>query len=81
MESIFVFLKTAFILLYFTFAKGGYIIKTSPMANGMLVVPFEKELMNPALSGIKLPMETPKAIARKIHKVKFRSRKLNFFRS
>ena len=59
MESIFVFLKTAFILSYFTFAKGGYIIKISPMANGMLVVPFEKELMNPGLSGIKLPMQTP----------------------
>jgi hypothetical protein len=51
------------------------------MAKGMLVVPFEKELINPTLSGIKLPMDTPRAIARKIHKVKFRSRKLNFFRS
>ena len=44
--STFVFLNTSPIFSYFTFASGGYIIKINPMANGILVVPLEKELIN-----------------------------------
>ena len=51
------------------------------MANGIFVVPLEKELMNVLLEGIKYPMPTPKAIAKKIHRVKFLSKKLSFFLS
>jgi hypothetical protein len=51
------------------------------MANGILVVPLEKELMNVLLEGIKYPILTPKAIAKKIHKVKFLSKKPSFFRA
>ncbi len=43
----FVLEKTAFSLSYFTFVKGGYIISINPMANGILVVPDENELMKP----------------------------------
>jgi hypothetical protein len=77
----FVFLKTSLILSYFTFAKGGYIIRIRPMAKGILVVPDEKELINADDDGKKYPMETPTAIAKNIHKVKYRSKKLNFFLS
>ena len=51
--KILVFLKTTFSLSYFTFVKGGYIIKMSPIANGMLVVPDENELIKPAEEGKK----------------------------
>jgi hypothetical protein len=51
-------------------ASGGYIIRISPIANGIFVVPFEKELMKPLLEGIKYPMATPHAMARKIQRVK-----------
>ena len=37
--------------------------------------------MNVLLEGIKYPMPTPKAIAKKIHRVKFLSKKLSFFLS
>jgi hypothetical protein len=77
----FVFLKTSLILSYFTFAKGGYIIKIRPMANGILVVPDEKEFINPDDDGKKYPMETPIPIAKNIHSVKYLSKKLNFFLS
>lgn len=43
--STLVFLNTSFSLSYFTFAKGGYIIKINPTAKGILVVPVENELM------------------------------------
>jgi hypothetical protein len=33
--------------------NGGYIIKINPMAKGILVVPDEKELINPDELGIK----------------------------
>jgi len=66
---------------YFTFASGGYIINISPMANGILVVPDEKELMNEEEEGIKYPMDTPDAIARNIHRVRYLSRKESFLRS
>jgi hypothetical protein len=42
----------------------------SPIANGIFVVPFEKELINVADEGIKKPIVTPIAMAKKIHKVK-----------
>jgi hypothetical protein len=41
------------ICLKFTLVKGGYIIKINPMANGILVVPLEKELIKFAELGIK----------------------------
>ena len=43
--STFVFLNTSLSLSYLTLVKGGYIIKINPMANGILVVPVEKELI------------------------------------
>ena len=39
-------LNTSPIFSYRTFANGGYIIKINPTANGILVVPLEKELIN-----------------------------------
>ena len=77
----FVFLNTSPICSYFTFANGGYIIRISPIAKGILVVPLEKELISPLLEGIKYPTATPKTIAKNIQSVKKRSRKPNFFRS
>ena len=51
----------------------------SPMANGMLVVsePIEDKLSG--TPGNKYPMRTPKPIATKIHKVRYRSIKPSFF--
>jgi hypothetical protein len=66
---------------YFTFARGGYIIRIKPMASGILVVPLEKEFMNVEEEGIKYPIATPIRIARNIHKVRLRSRKPSFFLS
>jgi hypothetical protein len=37
--------------LYFYLANGGYIIRISPIAKGILVVPLEKELMKSPLEG------------------------------
>ncbi|ESU18952.1 hypothetical protein FCR2A7T_23580 [Flavobacterium cauense R2A-7] len=54
-----------------TFMSGGYIIKINPIAKGTLVVPEEKELIKPEESGIKYPIPTPIAMARKIHSVKY----------
>ena len=79
--STLVFLNTLPIFSYFTFASGGYIIRIRPIANGIFVVPLENELINPDEDGIKTPVATPIAIARKIHRVRYRSRKLSFFRS
>jgi hypothetical protein len=41
------------IFLKLIFVMGGYIIKINPIANGILVVPLENELMNLPLDGIK----------------------------
>jgi hypothetical protein len=38
---------------YFTFAKGGYIIRIRPTAIGMLVVPTWKRLMNSSTPGTR----------------------------
>lgn len=51
------------------------------MAKGILVVPDEKELINADDAGKKYPIETPIDIAKNIHKVKYLSKKLNFFLS
>ena len=48
-------------------------------ANGILVVPLEKELIKLLLEGMKCPTATPIAIARNIQSVKNLSKKLNFF--
>ena len=44
------------------------------MANGILVVPLEKEPIKLAESGIKCPMEIPINIARKIQSVRYLSK-------
>ncbi len=62
-------------------ANGGYIIKIKPIANGILVVPLEKELIKLLLEGMKSHNATPIAIARNIQSVKNLSKKLNFFLS
>jgi hypothetical protein len=60
-------------------ASGGYIMRMSPIANGIFVVPFDIELMKLVLDGMKCPIPTPISIAKKIHAVRKRSRKPNFF--
>jgi len=47
----------------------------------MLVVPLENEFINVEDEGKKLQIKMPIAIAKNIHKVKYLSRKLNFFLS
>jgi hypothetical protein len=47
------FLKTRGNFSYFTFASGGYIIRTRPMAMGIFVVPELKEFQKPEIPGIK----------------------------
>jgi hypothetical protein len=59
--------------------NGGYIIKINPMANGILVVPEEKELIKSDELGIKYPILTPISIAKNIHNVKNRSKNPNLF--
>jgi len=59
--------------------KGGYIIKINPMANGILVVPEEKELIKSDELGIKYPILKPTSIAKNIHNVKNRSKNPNLF--
>jgi hypothetical protein len=51
--SSFGFARTFGICEKFTFVRGGYIIKINPIANGILVVPFENELINVEDDGIK----------------------------
>ena len=52
----------------------------SPIAMGMLVVPDWKRLTNAAELGMKCPMATPMAMARKIQRVRKRSRNESFLR-
>jgi hypothetical protein len=56
--------------------KGGYIIKISPMAKGTLVVPMATFDNNPSTLGIIFPRSTPTPMAKKIQRVKKRSRNL-----
>src|SRR5574344_261168 len=64
---------------YFTFAKGGNIIKISPIAKGILVDPTSKCPQKSTIPGYTYPIPTPINIARKIHKVRYLSKKANFF--
>ena len=52
--------KTSPISSYLTFAKGGYIIRMSPMAIGMFVVPTWNELTNDSTPGMKAAGEDPR---------------------
>jgi hypothetical protein len=52
-EKSFRLLKSAGIFSNRTFVNGGYIIKISPKANGILVVPDENELMKSGIEGMK----------------------------
>jgi hypothetical protein len=71
----FTFLNTKPILLNSIFVNGGYSIKINPIAMGIFVDPEEKELIKSLLDGMKKPIATPKSIAKKIQRVKYRSRK------
>src|SRR5574344_1002954 len=64
---------------YLTFAKGGNIIRIKPMAKGILVEPTSKCPQNFTMSGYTYPMATPMIMARNIHRVRYRSKKANFF--
>jgi hypothetical protein len=64
------FLKTNGSFSYFTFASGGYIIKTSPTAMGILVVPELNEFQKPDIPGIKYPVTTPANMTRNIQRVR-----------
>ncbi len=55
---------------YFTFASGGYIIRISPMAMGMEVVPTLKRSRNGTTPGTRYPSPTPTAMAGKIQSVR-----------
>jgi hypothetical protein len=61
-------------------ASGGYIIKINPRAMGRLVVPTWKRLMKDSTPGMTYPAATPTAIAKKIHRVRNRSRNDNCLR-
>jgi hypothetical protein len=49
----FLLLNKVEIFSNFTLVSGGYIININPIAKGILVVPFENELMKLADDGIK----------------------------
>ena len=77
---IFVFLKTSPNSSYFTFARGGYIMRISPTAIGIFVVLAGDDLsesQNVAIEGKKYPEKTPMNIARNIHNVRYRSKNLS----
>jgi hypothetical protein len=71
----FLLAKTLFNSSYFTFAKGGYIIKIKPMAMGILVEPLENLFIKPGVPGKIFPMSTPIAMAKNIHKLRYLSKK------
>src|SRR5690606_29040389 len=77
----FVSLNTCPRFSYFTFAKGGYIIKINPIAKGMFVVPLENEFIKSDDEGIKYPTPTPMAMAIKIQSVRYRLMNPIFLRS
>jgi hypothetical protein len=78
-NSTFVFEKTLGSSSYFTFASGGYIIKMSPIAMGIEVDPILIDFRNPEKEGISFPRSTPRAIAVKIHSVRYLSKNESFF--
>ncbi|CAD0218323.1 protein of unknown function [Chryseobacterium sp. JV274] len=49
-----------------------------PIANGIFVVPMDKELVILEILGKKYPKPIPKNIAKNIHKVRNLSRNFNF---
>jgi hypothetical protein len=69
--------KVAGIFAKSTLVKGGYIIKISPMAKGTFVVPMATLDNNPSTLGIIFPRSTPTPMAKKIHRVRKRSRNFN----
>ena len=79
MNSTFQSLNTRHISSYFTFARGGYIIITNPIARGIEVVPTEKVSNIFLKLGTVTPIRIPNAMAAKIQRVKYRSKKDNFF--
>jgi hypothetical protein len=60
-----------------TLTSGGYIITINPIAKGIFVVLYVILSMKVDTSGTKYPTETPIAIAKKIHRVKNRSKNPN----
>ncbi len=63
---------------YFTRASGGYIISTRPIAIGKLVEPTDILSKAAGTPGTREPNAVPKAMARKIQRVRYRSRKESF---
>jgi hypothetical protein len=55
---------------YLTFARGGYIIRMSPIAMGIEVVPTLMLLSAAVKPGADKPSATPSPMARKIHSVR-----------
>ena len=66
----FVSLNTLCSSSYRTFASGGYIIRMSPIAIGIDVVPTESPVISAGTAGEKYPMAIPAAMARKIQRVR-----------
>ncbi len=62
--------NTSIIRSYFTFARGGYIIRIRPIAIGTLVVPTSKRPMISRTPGASHPTVMPNTMARKIHSVR-----------
>jgi hypothetical protein len=60
-----------------TLVSGGYIMRMSPIAKGILVVPMATFDNNPSTLGIIFPRSTPTPMAKKIHRVRKRSRNFN----
>jgi len=69
-------LKVAGTFLKSTLVKGGYIMRMSPIARGTFVVPTATFDNNPSTSGIIFPSKTPTPMAKKIQRVKKRSKNL-----
>jgi hypothetical protein len=69
-------LKVAGTFAKSTLVKGGYIIRMSPMARGTFVVPMATFDNNPSTLGIIFPSRTPTPMAKKIQRVKKRSKNL-----
>ena len=60
---------------YFTLTSGGYIITINPSAIGHEIVPVLIDSNTTDIPGNRYPRPTPNAIAKKIHSVKYRSKK------
>ena len=78
-ERIFMFLKTLPSSSYLTLARGGNIIRMSPAAIGIFVVPLLNLFQKSAMPGNSHPENTPRNIATKIQRVRKRSRNESFF--